>query len=373
MVCHGSSSTAFLELRYVLLLLWRIDVPLDDGSRQTAPAPACRQEEAIFRGDFAETVSATLRKTENYFQSPHSGSSPPRPHRKAIAQTQVGQVRLSAVAGVDPCPLSGRLRGLSAESTRPNQQGHSAPWACGQDFVGNPALLRAERDGSAGLVGPQAEVAAESAALAADGELSAAGELRADTDAGAGRPAGENRGDRQGARAGEADIVGVEVIVAVDSGVGRKLDRLGPGQGLGDLKAARGAAGGEVAAGLRSAERIGIGVVVFPQRVDGCGRLDQEAVALIVAFQSPGDQQAVAGERAGGAPRGAIEADPGIGDAGIEANGGRQPPAGIAASCPTVALEAALDGVGAIIKGLPAAEHADKEVRCQQAGQTGRC
>jgi hypothetical protein len=54
----------FSELRYALLLPWRIDLPLGDGFGQTAPALARWQEDAIFGGDFAETVSTTLQENK---------------------------------------------------------------------------------------------------------------------------------------------------------------------------------------------------------------------------------------------------------------------------------------------------------------------
>src|ERR1035437_9892419 len=38
---------------------------------------------------------------------------------------------------------------------------------------------------------------------------------------------------------------------------------------------------------------------------------------------------------------------------------------------PALARQAALDGVGTVVEGLPAAEHADQEVRRQHAGETG--
>jgi len=93
-----------------------------DGKCVTAPGARTTEPTQHLRRARKKQCQQHFRKYK--IISSH-GIPDPRRHQ-AIAQTQVGQVRLSAVAGVDPCPLSGRLRGLSAESTRPNQLGHSS-------------------------------------------------------------------------------------------------------------------------------------------------------------------------------------------------------------------------------------------------------
>src|ERR1700694_60716 len=100
------------------------------------------------------------------------------------------------------------------------------------------------------------------------------------------RPAAQRRrgGERQGARRHDrGGVVARKIIVAVESDVRRERDARGPGQGIAQLDTAGGAAGREIAVALKGAERVSIGVLMLPERIDFCPPLDVEPLGLVSA------------------------------------------------------------------------------------------
>src|ERR1700694_5735268 len=90
----------------------------------------------------------------------------------------------------------------------------------------------------------------------------------------------ERRAPRRHDRGG---VVARKIIVAVESDVRRERDARGPGQGIAQLDTAGGAAGREIAVALKGAERVSIGVLMLPERIDFRRRLDVEPVGLVSA------------------------------------------------------------------------------------------
>jgi hypothetical protein len=119
------------------------------------------------------------------------------------------------------------------------------------------------------LVGPDrgVAVAAEAAEFAANIDHTAIPKFHVEAGHKAGRPALQKQGRRRNAR--HRRVIAGEVVIVVDAGIRRERNRRCPLQGIADLGAGAGAGAtdGEVVDGLRDAEAVGVGGVMFPQRM----------------------------------------------------------------------------------------------------------